>query len=499
MRNLFLIWSLIILSKNSAIANIPDFLVRHSQDPAAAAREIPRKTGAVSALRFSAEQIAKRDFVRAKDEFRRKTLCSASLPGERCLDHKSFLPFEAFKDELQMRAFLGGNYENNFLRLASFNQGSVATIPWSGDYWPMYQGGLGARYGDPKFPSSESFKVNYKYYQQNYLKVPKTDPEELAKLSPAEKYDYLLGDQQWSLTQAVWTEGKMYSDANGKVETWFGICHGWAPAAFSVPEPRRAFDIDLKDGKGVMRVYPHDLKGLISQLWAQANFNYNFLGGRCNDKNPKTDSNGRIISSECFDINPSTWHLALTHWVGRDRQSFVLDATYDYEVWNQPISSYRLVFFNPSTQKVESMEKSIVPYADVKKDPYKKYRSSQTQYLVGVISEIQYVVEEDANQRDSLSDPLARLVTVTYYYDLELDKDYNIIGGEWYQQGHPDMLWKPERGSMAQVYGEDRLTVWDGGFPVPSDYFDLGVRGSAQKMPLARILDKLVELSMGQR
>lgn len=499
MRKLFIL-SLVLLFKNAALAFDANFLLRHHANPSIASQELPSKSGAQRVLKFSSMDISRKEFVRAKDDFRRKVLCKASSPGEICHDDRGEIGLlERFSDELQLRAFLGGGYENNIVKLSTLNEGSVKEIPWSGYYWPMYQGGLGNRYADPKFPRSESFKVNYKYYQGHYLKKPTSDVDELAKLSPAEKYDYLISDNQWSLTQAVWTEGKMYQDMYGKVETWFGICHGWAPAAFSVPEPKKAFDIDLKDGKGVMRVYPHDLKGLISQLWAQAQYNYNFLGGRCNDKHPKTDASGRIISSECFDINPSSWHLALTHWVGRNKQSFVLDATYDYEVWNQPISSYRLSYFNPETQKITSLENSIVPYADVKKDPYKKYRSPDTQFIVGVISDIQYVVEEDASHRDSLSDPLERLVTVTYYYDLELDKDYNIIGGEWYQQAHPDMLWKPASGSVASVNGEETLPLWDGLMPLPSEYFNIGVRGSAQKMPLSRILDKLVEWSIGQR
>lgn len=498
MKSLYFLFTLLLIN-NSAKAEIPGFLQHHAKDPATASKEVPLKTGVRGRKLFSSEAIKNRSFIAAKDSLRRRVLCPGALPGQVCTDNTSFLPSEAFNEDLFLRRFLGGNFESNLLKLSDWDQGSVATVPWSGDYWPMYRGGLGARYGDPKFPQSESFKVNYAYYQKNYLKPPQNDADSLARLSPSEKYDYLLGDNDWSLTRAVWSEGKMYLDMNGKVETWFGICHGWAPAAFSIPEPIRAFEVDLKDGKGTMRVYPHDLKGMISQLWAQAHFNYNSLGGRCNDKNPKTDANGRIISSDCFDINPSSWHLALVHWVGQARQSFVLDATYDYEVWNQPISSYRLKYFNPQTQKKGGLRESIVPYAEVKKDPYKKYRSRSTEYLVGVISEVQYVVEEDANHLDSIGNPMDRLVEVTYYYDLELDKDLNIIGGEWYQLGHPDLLWKPERGAVAEVIGEDKFQPWDGLLPVPKDLFELGLRGSVQKSPLSKILDKLVEWSRASR
>ena len=34
-----------------------------------------------------------------------------------------------------------------------------------------------------------------------------------------------------------------------------------------------------------------------------------------------------------------------------------------------------------------------------------------------------------------------KLKVVTYWYDLELDEDNNIVGGEWYTNRHPDFLW----------------------------------------------------------
>ena len=487
---------LFLLYKSSALAVGPSFLDRFYQDPKSVSSELPEKIGAGIRSKFDSEAIDSRSFVIAKDQFRKKYLCAVSQPGQICDDGHNFLPFEGFNEDWQLRTFIGGTYENNILKLTNLNEGHVSVVPWSGHYWPIYQGGIGARYGDPKFPRSESFKTNYKYYAKNYLKQPSSNADELAKLSPSEKYDYLIGDREWSLTQSVWMEGKSFLDSTGKVETWMGICHGWAPAAFVVPEPQQAFDLDLQGGKGILRVYPHDLKGLVSQLWAQSNFNYNFLGGRCNDKNPKTDSNGRIISSECFDINPATWHLALVHWVGRNHQSFVLDATYDYEVWNQPISGYKLSYFNPETKKQDTIENSLISYSRVKNDLYKKYRSPNTKYLLGVISEIQYVVEEEPDHNNMISDPLSRLVTVNYYYDLELDDSYNIIGGEWYQQGHPDMLWKPAPGVLARAIGEESLPEWQGDFPVPNDFFRVGITASAQKTPLSRILDKLIGWSI---
>lgn len=475
---------------------VPSYLIRFSLDPEAASNEMPDKEGVKNRRLFDENAIQSKNFVHIKDSFRKKSLCKASPAGKPCesQDH-DFSLFEHLSDQDLIKNFVGMEYETKIHKLQHLNAGSIDIIPWTGYYWPYYEGGIGNRYADPKFPRSQTFKVNLEYYKENYLKTPNRDLKTLTLLSPSEKYDYLMGDSNWNLTQTIWNESESFMDANGKVETWMGICHGWAPASIMIPEPKKSFEVSLENGRGEMRVFPHDVKGLISQLWAEARLDYKFLGGRCNQKNPKTDSAGRIVSSECFDVNPSAWHIVLTHLLGGLKESFVLDATYDYEVWNQPIYNYKLKYFNPNSKETGSLESSIVRYSEVKNDPYKNYRSSNTRYLVGVISDIKYVVEINPSHTLNESESLSRLVTTTYYYDLELDSDYNIIGGEWYQKAHPDLLWKPIKGAKAYFSGEERLARWSGSFPLPYDYIRLANTSSSYKMPLGRILDQLIDWS----
>ncbi len=475
---------------------VPAYLSRFKSNPESASNEIPEKVGLSKSPLFGKETVQAKKFITIKDQFRQKSLCKNSAVGKPCEAHPhDFVIFEHLSDQDMIKNFIGMNYESNIYKLQNFNEGTMEYVPWTGYYWPYYEGGIGNRYADPKFPRSQTFKVNLEYYKQNYLKSPSTDSNSLATLSPAEKYDYMLGDSQWSLTQAIWNESESFMDSKGKVETWMGICHGWAPAAIVIPEPKKSFDVNLDGGRGQMRLYPHDVKGLISQLWAEANMEYKFLGGRCNQKNPKTDSAGRIISSECFDVNPSAWHIVLTHMLGKQKEGFVLDATYDYEVWNQPIYNYKLKYFNPETKESGTLEKSLIRYSDISSDPYKNYRSSNVKYLVGVISEIKYVVEVNPSHTLNERESLSRLVTVTYYYDLELDEDHNIIGGEWYQKAHPDLLWKPLKGAKAYFRGEERLSEWEGNFPLPSDYIRLANYSSNVKMPLGKVLEQLIDWS----
>lgn len=490
--------ALIISSHPVCWAEVPDFLKRWGEDPISASFEIPEKQSTIRrrAL-FDANSIEKRQFVIIKDQFRSKSLCTESEPGKPCSDgtQNKMLPLEAMGDEWRLKQFLDTDVEMNLLKLDSFNEGRVAVLPWTGYYWPVFEGGIGNRYADSQFPRSKTFKDNYEYYERNYLQKPDPDRDFLEKLSPAEKYDYILNDRNWRLTQAVWADGKYYLDTYGKVENWMGICHGWAPASFVVPEPKKTISLTLENHRGELTVYPHDLKALVSQLWARAPVKYQSLGGRCRVKYPEVDSGGRIISPECFDVNPSQWHLVLTHLLGREQKTFVMDATYDYEVWNQPLFNYTLKYFNPNTRDVGTMRESIIPYADVSRDVYQSYRSPNVRYLVGVISEVRYIVEEYPYPGNITTNAYGRLMRVSYYYDLELDRNYNIIGGEWYQKAHPDMLWKPLPGSRPYIKEEDKLSDWHGRFPVPQDIMQLGLRFSSYKIPLSKILDELINRS----
>lgn len=489
----FLFFTIFVCTINPSLW-AQNFLEAHSRNPGAASQWHPLKSGSTHPLRFSREDISQRRFVVAKAQERNRILCQGRDSEAPCLP--GFEPQEAFNHDWQLRHFINGPIDKNIFSNANFDQGQAQKIPWAGYYWPTAKGGIGNRYADPHFPQSDHFKKNYDHYQKNSMKVSGNSMDQLSQLSPAEKYDYLMNDPQWSLTLAVWNEGKFFLDRTGSVETWMGICHGWAPAAIAVQEPVKYVDLNLPQDKGTLRFYPHDIKALASQLWAMVPFNVEFVGGRCDLKNPHRDENGRLTDPECFDMNPSAWHLALTHQLGKNQQSFVLDATYDYEVWNQPIYSYKLNYFNPATQQSGPVATSIIPYASLNNDPYRKYRPANVAYIVGVISEIQYVDESEPSPQDnSTGNPFEHLVTVTYYYDLELDANYTIVGGEWYQQEHPDMLWRTADGSQIQHPKEARLLDWNGQFPIPMELLNIGPSVANEKTPLSKILNLLVSWS----
>jgi hypothetical protein len=474
----------------SGITEVPGFLQRWEVSPKEASFELPPKRGHAPVSKFLQRDLENRGFVTSKDKARMK-LCKMAGKSK-C--EGDFQTLETADDYHIVNLFVGETIETNILKLDAYKTGEAQITPWSGHYWPIYEGGIGVRYGDERFPHSESFEVNYKYFKKHYLKAS-SSIKNLDKLSPSEKYDLISEDKNWSLTKYSWAVGKHYYDATKEVETWMGICHGWAPAAFVVPEPKKSFEVTLPHLNKTIKFYPDDIKALVSQLWAQAEVPVTFIGGRCNDKDPKADDKGRIISRDCFDTNPASWHLTLLNLLGKGKKSFVFDATYDYEVWNQPISSYKLKYFNPNDkQPTEDLVAAVISYGDFKDDPYKKYRSANVKSIVGVQLDLSYVVESMPFQVDGIDASLPNVVDVTYYYDLEIDENNNVIGGEWYQAAHPDMLWKPTITRPLAKY-ELENSFWDGNFPVPLDILTMAKKNSKFGEPISALIDQLISWS----
>lgn len=390
------------------------------------------------------------------------------------------------------------------IELAQLRSGEVEIQPWSDDYWPTYAGILGNRYSDINFPRADDWSENFKFITAKlFFDIFKSeDSSQINQLSPSEKYDLIFGaenNKDRNLTQSMWKQGQHYFDSSGEVETWMGICHGWAPASYMAKRPIKSAEVFAYDGKTKIKFYPADVKALTSLLWATAESPVRFLGGRCNEKNPQRDENGRIISGECFDTNPMTWHLAVVNQLGNSKRSFVFDATYDYQVWNQPIVSYHYKYFNPKTkQEFESIDEARVSLADFSDDKFKKYRSSKTEAIVGVAMSVKYIVETLPEQREIDSPQFDATRQVVYLYDIELDKERKMIGGEWYSNAHPDFLWSPTIDADPMTVGDYYLLgvpLWDGKTQVPQNWIENSLLSSQRGSPLAKIVNSLMALT----
>jgi hypothetical protein len=371
--------------------------------------------------------------------------------------------------------------------------------PWSDDYWAIYLGCLGKRYADPEFPGSSDWLANRDYIRQHpAASLVSAGGAAIDLLSPAEKYDLLVSDSASRLTAAMWAEGESYYNASGQVERWMGICHGWAAASYMLPRPTKPVTVLAADGSTKITFYPADIKALASLLWASANTVTRFIGGRCNDKDPATDANGRVISAKAFDTNPGTWHLAFVNQLGAAGRSLVMDATYDYEVWNQPMAGYEYRYFNPQTMRLaRTLKDATVTRGNYTRDRFKKYRSRNAAAYVGVIMQARYMVETTPAQHSSDGPSLDAVNTAIYKYDLELNAAGRIIGGEWFTgKCHPDFLWTPPRGARAISPAEPMASgAWEPGQALPESWSHAGMAAAARGMPLAKIVEALIRLA----
>ena len=203
--------------------------------------------------------------------------------------------------------------------------GRPERMPWSDNYWPTYQGGLGYRWNQEKSrqlsrmesKSSDSLYAGQldenpelqKLRSEVYGYVPYTKDQLLALadaereetirgLSPAEKYDIYRGDFAYPTLQSERRRTgilRTLRDQPGylvgkKIETWFGLCHAWAPATVMLKEPG-ALSVEGKDQIKV-DFGASDIKALLSHMIdadpRQTRFN-TFMGVRCNSDLSQTN------------------------------------------------------------------------------------------------------------------------------------------------------------------------------------------------------------------
>lgn len=370
-------------------------------------------------------------------------------------------------------------------------EASLSETPWSDSYWPLAKGALAARYQDQYFGYTENWKDLFDYVQE----LPAKDLLEegrAAELSPAEKYDLMMGDSKGLLTKKMWSEGAQYFYRYGEVESWMGLCHGWAAASFMLPDPKKEVVVTDPTGEHKFPLYISDIKGLGTLLFSNGRVTTRFVGGRCNTKDPDQDD-GRTVDPDCRDTNPATWHLSVVNQIALSKRSFVMDATYDYEVWNQPVVAYRYHYYEPHTKrKAESVEEGKKLIADFSDDPRKKFRAKNAKAVIGIVMDVTYGIENGAS-RSSWRQPLTR--TVRYLYDLELDAEDNIVGGEWYHKNYPDFLWVPELDVRPATMGERYFRNWAPGMEMDSLMKNSVESNSQRGLPVGNVVEQIFEMS----
>jgi hypothetical protein len=366
--------------------------------------------------------------------------------------------------------------------------------PWSGYYWAFAKGVLGLRYRDQEmmdlFTNLASFRVMHKYARkeddnkpENYIYRGKID-----ELSPSEKYDLLVGDHDYTLTDRSWEYGKDVLASRlgfGAVPIWRGICHGWSPASFSTPRPTKVVTLTGANGHKIP-FYPEDIKALSSMLWAKGNYDSHFLGKRCG-------SLAGTRSESCIGLNPGALHMLLVNRIGVDQNHFVLDMDPGSEVWNYPVFAYEYNYFQPLTGKtVTSISEATVNLMHLKEDhPLRKHRSDRARSIVGIKMKVKYPEMSNPKTLDYDEPSLDDIKTKTFEYDLELDYQGKIVGGEYYTNEKPDFAWAPKKSEFPSSLA-DSSVKWVEGTRLSESKMEKLKKASTKGQPLKEVVELLV-------
>jgi len=303
-------------------------------------------------------------------------------------------------------------FEMNFADLAL--KARLETKPWSDSYWPSKEGGLAARWNAA---DSNAFT----YVSPTREQVASYTREQLVALSPAEKYDILMGRYDYPMVRSE----RARTSPNDP--HWAGLCHGWAPAALHYKEPTA---VTLKNADGVSVPFgSSDVKALLTYYQGQvARTSTRFLASRCNIDLAKNPDSAQL--RECRDTNAGAFHVVLANLLARG-EGFIADVTRDLEVWNQPVYAF-------STQVIREQ----APSAGA---------APGTDREVVVQTTIRYGMEIEANW-----EPLGlnqSSASRTYVYRLELDLTGKIIGGDWLTDDRPDFLWAESKAEFVGYFG----------------------------------------------
>jgi hypothetical protein len=274
---------------------------------------------------------------------------------------------------------------------------------WPGNYWPLRDGSINVRWFGIRKP-----RLNYQSPDQGTVRRLST--QELAQLSPAEKYDLFLGRYDYPLKKEV------EKIANPKALPWEGICHGWSPASINHTEPRPKL---MRNPEGIEIPFGStDIKALLSYYYAFYHkvIDTHQMGRRCFDPRPRSKE------KDCAeDLNAGAFHLILANRMGIEGKSFILDIQRGSEVWNHPIRSFQSNLIREHTRL--------------------RTPAPGTYNQLEVSSQIEVVEEDGHAWNPVLGTKKQSLRKIIYRYLLDLDSQGEVIGGVWLSNERPDFIW----------------------------------------------------------
>ena len=372
-------------------------------------------------------------------------------------------------------------FEYKYADLKQYTSGRAEQLPWPSDYWSYYEDSINVRYKGisttdwSKLSPAEKYDMAFNGWEppENFLELTPLDvpldcgipegaegddaykqvldthDEYYAALGPAALWQH-KNKGNYKARNGIDDDGDGFidecpgapdeaeddpdrSDYDG-IETWWGLCHAWVPAAILAAEPQHDVTIN-----GVTFTVS-DIKALLIAMYDRSSAH--MLGGRCNDYEIERDEAGRPLNEDCRDTNAGSFHVVITNMLGKMKRSFAEDRTIGYQVWNQPILGYQTKKEQELTEE-EVMDKlghAGEKFHDV-------FNSPDAVKWVYFEMDVDYLSESNADVDGPL---IANIGTYThtdhYKYIIEIDANDEIVGGEWVSYDTiPDFLWLPIR------------------------------------------------------
>lgn len=272
-------------------------------------------------------------------------------------------------------------------------------VPWGGNFFPMQDGGLAQRWQksqkrSPDFPKSLG----------SLKDVKKWSSEQLQKLSPMEKYDLWMNNQDFEGTRF-----ELESRGPERVlppQDWEGFCNGVRCASILLPEPHYGVDVKLQDGR-TLRFEPADLKAL-------AGASYFYV-----EKYAEIGSPTRSGIHES-PPNAAVFDLALRYYLAEKKKSFVIDSHIGAEIWNQAVVGFdrHISDFIPLDVPVEELSKEVTG----------KYRVALRLIVLG---EVDIVDSNQVTSNRIANREFTEVLNVKY--ELFVDVNNNVLDGRWIQ------------------------------------------------------------------
>ncbi len=329
----------------------------------------------------------------------------------------------------------------------------VSQEVWTSSYFPLYQDTINVRWfsdGQPGLSTAE-YSPAEKY---DLIFNGWTPPTDFASLRPFTRSNWADWDTRYH--EVLGPLGNWVTNLRGNkldrdrirdfidngtewtgwpMESWWGLCHAWAPAALFERAPCGSVE------RNGVTFFTGDLEALLIQAYDEAWRRGMWLGAACRASagGIERDDFGRPVDSECFDTNIGAFHVVVTTFLGLKDRPLIYDRIRSEEIWNQPLVGYRINRQDSVSAAQAAARLGVTNGAYI-------FNGDAVSFL-DVEMDLIWMTESQPSVSPTPASSFERIDRLTYI--LELNADGLVVGGELYGSSlgdvAPDYLWQAEQ------------------------------------------------------